>query len=630
MTRRWTPFRSPRQASRRAALGELIRAFPGRTAALAVLALLCGALPAVFAALVGLLVGVLPAVVRDGFDSPAGHRAIGALVAIAVVLLVIEAAGGAKDVVSTDLYRRFDGFLLGRVMSAALAHEDLRLFDDPPLAAALDRGVQLARYGPGELVSGLGTQWTVRCQGLAAAVLVGVYWPAAAVALTALWLVVARSFQASYYRADPFWTDPLRRARYVERIGLLPPWAKEVRIFGLAGWLVETYGREWTAVMTELRRARRADYRAMAVLGCVVLGAHLTVLLLLARSASAGALPLSALVVILQGLFGMPLLASLAGDTWIENGSVPVPDVLNLERAVQAGEPPDGVSAGGDSAAQRAHGSGVAATGLPRQAISFERVSFGYPSRDSLVLDGFDLRLEAGRSVAIVGLNGAGKTTLVKLLTGLCEPSAGTIAIDGTDLAALDLASWRRQLAVIFQDFVRYELPLTDNVRFGSIEHEQLSPAALAEITGQAGAAELAAALPAGAATTLSPRFDGGVDLSGGQWQRVAFARALMAVRAGARVLILDEPTAHLDVRAEAELYDSFLELTRGLTTVVISHRFSTVRRADRIVVLEHGQITEDGSHDELMSAGGQYARLFRLQASNYIRGHDYTGARDE
>ena len=173
MTRLWARFRSPRQASRRAALRELIRAFPGRTAALALLALLSGALPAVFAALVGLLIGVLPAVVRVGFDSPAGHRAIGALGAIAVVLILIEAAGGAKDVVSTDLYRRFDGYLLGRVMSAALAREDLRLFDDPPLAASLDRGVQLARYGPGELVSGLNTQWTVRCQGLAAAVLVG-------------------------------------------------------------------------------------------------------------------------------------------------------------------------------------------------------------------------------------------------------------------------------------------------------------------------------------------------------------------------------------------------------------------------------------------------------------------------
>jgi ATP-binding cassette, subfamily B, bacterial len=621
MTRQWARFQSPRRASRRAALRELIRASPGRTAALALLCLLSGVLPAIFAALVGVLVGVLPAVVRHGFDGLAGHRAIGALIAIAVVLILVEVAGGAKDVISTDLYRRFDGYLLGRVMSAALAYEDLRLFDDPALAAGLDRGVQLARYGPGELVSGLGTQWTVRCQGLAAAVLVAVYWPAAAVVLTAVWLVAARALQASYYRADPFWTDPLRRARYIERIGLLPQWAKEVRIFGLAGWLVEHYGREWTAVMTELWRARRADYRSMAVLGCLVLGAHVAVLVLLARSASAGTLSLSALVVIVQGLFGMPLIASLAGDMWIENGSVPVPDVLSLEQSVRASHPPRESAAGLQSSSLAA--SGLAASGLPRQTVSFENVSFGYPSRDTLVLDGFDLRLAAGRSVAIVGLNGAGKTTLVKLLTGLCRPSAGTIAIDGTDLAALDLASWRRQLAVIFQDFVRYELPLADNVRFGSIEQEILDPAELADITAQAGAAELTAALPAGAATTLSPRFDGGVDLSGGQWQRVAFARALMAVRAGARVLVLDEPTAHLDVRAEAELYDSFLQLTSGLTTVVISHRFSTVRRADRIVVLEHGQIIEDGSHDELMAAGGRYARMFTLQASNYTRPTD-------
>ncbi len=616
MTRQWARLRSPRRASRRAALRELMRAFPGRTAALALLAFVSGVLPAVFAVLVGVLVGVLPAVVRHGFESLPGHRAVGTLAAIAVVLILIEAAAGAQDVVSTDLYRRFDGYLLGRVMSTALAREDLRLFDDPELAASLDRGVQLARYGPGELVSGLSAQWTVRCQGLAAAVLVGIYWPAAAVALTVVWLLVARSLQASYYRADPFWTDPLRRARYVERIGLLPSWAKEVRIFGLAGWLVEQYGREWTTVMTELWRARRADYRSMAALGCLLLGAHLAVLLLLARSASTGALPVSALVVILQGLFGMALIASLSGDTWIENGSVPVPDVLSLEQAVQASEPPGPAVTGLYSA-------GLAATGLPRQSISFEHVSFGYPSRDTLVLDGFDLRLDVGRSVAIVGLNGAGKTTLVKLLSGLCQPSAGTIAIDGTDLAALDLASWRRQLAVIFQDFVRYELPLVDNIRFGGIEQDDLDHTGLAEIAAQAGAAELIAALPAGPTTTLSPRFDGGVDLSGGQWQRVAFARALMAVRAGAQVLVLDEPTAHLDVRAEAELYDSFLELTRGLTTVVISHRFSTVRLADRIVVLEHGRIIEDGSHGELMAAGGRYARMFRLQASNYARGDE-------
>ena len=614
-------FRSPRLASRRAARRELARAFPGRTASLALLALLSGALPAVFAALVGVLVGQLPAVVSHGFASVAGHRAVVALTAIAVVLILIELTSGAKDVISTDLYRRFDGYLLGRVMSAALSRDDLALFDDPDLAATLDRGVQLARYGPGELVSGLSSQWTVRSQGLAAAVLVGLYWPVAAVVLTALWLVVARSQQASYYRADPFWTDPLRRARYVQRIGLLPPWAKEVRIFGLVSWLVEQYGREWSIVMAQLGRARRADYRPMALLGVVVLGAHVAVLLLLARSATTGALPVSELVVVLQGLFGMTLIASLAGDTWIENGSVPVPDVLDLEQAVRTSERPVRPDALRPDAVRP--DALRAAAGLPRQAISFQGVSFGYPSRDTLVLADFDLRLPAGRSVAIVGLNGAGKTTLVKLLTGLCQPAAGTIMVDGIDLADLDLDGWRRQVAVIFQDFVRYELPATDNITFGSIEHGRLDPSELMDIAAQAGAADLLAALPGGHETILSPRFEGGVDLSGGQWQRVAFARALMAVRAGARVLVMDEPTAHLDVRAEAELYDRFLELTAGLTTIVISHRFSTVRRADRIVVLEHGRITEDGSHGELMEAGGEYARMFRLQASSYLSAAD-------
>jgi ATP-binding cassette, subfamily B, bacterial len=574
---------------------------------MAALALLSGSLPAVFAALVGVLVGLLPEVVGSGFGSPAGHRAIIALVSIALVLIGTELAGGAQEVLSTDLYRRYDGYLMGRVVSAALSREDLRLFDEPELAASLDRAVRIARFGPGELTSGLSAQWTVRAQGLAAAVLVGLYWPAAAVLLTAVWLVVARALQTSYYRANPFWTDPMRRARYLQGIGLLPHWAKEVRIFGLAGWLVEQYRLEWVAVMSEILRARRADRGVMAGLGCLVLAAHLAVLVSLAASASSGRLGVAALTVILQGLFGMSMIASMKGDTWIENGAVPVPDVLALEQALQSSA--QSVRDGGIS--------GRTAERLPREFISFDRVSFRYPGRDDLVLDGLDLRIQAGTSLAVVGLNGAGKTTLVKLLSGLCQPTAGTVTVDGTDLTRLDLVSWRRQLAVIFQDFVRFEMPLRDNIAFGSVE-QSMADSVVMQVAEQAGAGELLAALADGASTVLSPRFTGGADLSGGQWQRVAFARALMAVRGGARVLVMDEPTAHLDVRAEAELYASFLERTKGLTTIVISHRFSTVRRADRIVVLEDGRITEDGSHPELLEAGGQYARLFRLQGRNY------------
>jgi ATP-binding cassette, subfamily B, bacterial len=299
------------------------------------------------------------------------------------------------------------------------------------------------------------------------------------------------------------------------------------------------------------------------------------------------------------------MIASRNGDVWIENGAVPVPDVLALERAVV----PD----------RRA---GRSAAGLPRHAIAFSNVSFAYPAGPGMVLDGLDLRIQAGTSLAIVGLNGAGKTTLVKLLAGLCEPTAGSISVDGRPLAELDPVSWRRQLTVIFQDFCRYELPVRDNIGFGFASRAFGDAEIMAAAAG-AGAADLVAALPAGLATTLSPRFEGGVGLSGGQWQRVAFARALVAVRAGASVLVMDEPTAHLDVRAEAHAYRRFLELTRGLTTIVISHRFSTVRRADRIVVLAGGRVTEDGSHDELLAAGGEYARLFRLQAASYQGGDD-------
>jgi ABC-type multidrug transport system fused ATPase/permease subunit len=260
------------------------------------------------------------------------------------------------------------------------------------------------------------------------------------------------------------------------------------------------------------------------------------------------------------------------------------------------------------------------------------------------VLTGLDLVIPAGRSLAVVGLNGAGKTTLVKLLCRLHEPQRGRITVDGIDLRDLDARAWQRQIAAIFQDFVRYHLPLRDNIGFGAPEAAG-DEARLAEAARGAGALDLVAALPHGWDTILSREFVGGSDLSGGQWQRVALARALFAAgpagRAaatpsappprpavadrslegpppGARVLVLDEPTAQLDVRAEADLYDRFLELTAGLTTILISHRFSTVRRADRICVLEHARLAEQGTHEQLMAARGSYASMFTLQAARF------------
>jgi ABC-type multidrug transport system fused ATPase/permease subunit len=249
--------------------------------------------------------------------------------------------------------------------------------------------------------------------------------------------------------------------------------------------------------------------------------------------------------------------------------------------------------------------------------ISFRGVRFAYPTTGEPVLDGFDLTIPAGTSLAIVGQNGAGKTTLAKLLCRLYDPQDGAIEVDGVDLRELELDAWRSRVAAVFQDFVRFELPLRDNVAPNGAPDETIE-AALA----QAGAAGLASL-----GTVLSKAYRGGTDLSGGQWQRVALARALCAVRLGAGVVLLDEPTAQLDVRGEAEIFDRILDATRQVTTILISHRFSTVRHADRICVLEHGSVVELGTHDELMALGGRYRTMFELQASRFGEDGEDEGA---
>ncbi|HZE34173.1 MAG TPA: ATP-binding cassette domain-containing protein, partial [Actinoallomurus sp.] len=253
----------------------------------------------------------------------------------------------------------------------------------------------------------------------------------------------------------------------------------------------------------------------------------------------------------------------------------------------------------------------------PRGDITFEAVSFRYPGTGHDVLGDLDLVLDAGRSTAVVGVNGAGKTTLVTLLARLRDPTAGRILIDGVPLANLPAREWQRQVAVVYQDFTRFPLTARENVALDLLG-EPVDPETLARVARRAGAADLVAGLRDGWETVLSAQYEGGQDLSGGQWQRVALARALYAVERGARLLVLDEPTAQLDVRAEARFYDRFLEITGGVTSVVISHRFSTVRRADRIAVLDGGRITELGDHEELLRAGGTYREMFELQVSRF------------
>jgi len=248
---------------------------------------------------------------------------------------------------------------------------------------------------------------------------------------------------------------------------------------------------------------------------------------------------------------------------------------------------------------------------MPAREIRMRDLTFAYPGSDIEVLRGFDLTIPAGTSLAIVGRNGAGKTTLAKLVCRLYDPQSGAIEADGVDIREFEVADWRRRVTAVFQDFVRFELPLRDNVAPLGAPDEVVLSALRA-----AGAADLA-----DLDTVLAKGYPGGTDLSGGQWQRIALARALAAVRQGAGVVLLDEPTAQLDARGEAEIFARILAETRGATTVLVSHRFSTVRQADKICVLEGGEVVELGSHDELMARGGRYRTMFDLQAKRFAEG---------
>jgi ATP-binding cassette subfamily B protein len=248
------------------------------------------------------------------------------------------------------------------------------------------------------------------------------------------------------------------------------------------------------------------------------------------------------------------------------------------------------------------------------RGIEFRGVGFRYPESDEWVLRGIDLKILPGEKIALVGHNGAGKTTLVKLLSRLYDPTEGTILIDGTDIRELDPLDLRQKIGVIFQDFVRYHLPVSENIGFGQIEAADRMDR-IVESARKSGADAMIESLPEGYQTLLGRWFHGGHELSLGQWQRVALARAFMR---DAEILVLDEPTASLDARTEYEIFQHFKELTDGKMAILISHRFSTVRMADRIVVIERGRVAENGSHEELLRREGIYARLFSMQAEGY------------
>lgn len=399
---------------------------------------------------------------------------------------------------------------------------------------------------------------------------------------------------------------------YLRRVGASLAATKDIRVLGMLAWYRQRYHHDAHAYLVTLWASRRRillrPFLGYALAG---LAGASAALLLLAHGASNGGMTVLRLSIAIQAIvipvrFGVYFPES---DVQTQYGLQGYRALTDFEHMAAAGR--DAVPSGD-----------LPAPVGPRHAIRFEGVVFRYDEDAPAVLNGLDLTLPAGKSTAIVGLNGAGKTTIVKLLTRLYDPESGRITVDGEDLRQYSPQDWQRQVAVIFQDFVRYELDAATNIHPARTAPDATDDAAaIWRAAERAGASEVLRSLPRGLATVLSRQYPDGVELSGGQWQRIALARAFHAAERGASLLILDEPTAQFDVRAEVAFFDQFIQVIGGITTVIISHRFSTVRRADKIIVLADGLVTEQGDHESLLAAGGEYARLFRLQARRFADG---------
>jgi ABC-type multidrug transport system fused ATPase/permease subunit len=412
-----------------------------------------------------------------------------------------------------------------------------------------------------------------------------------------------------------------RDADYSYRLAVDPPAAKELRIFGLPDWVLDRFLVSRRRLHQLQYEATRMRERSLLLSLALVLAANVVVFWMLGTAGLDGRLSLGSVVAYASAAAGTSMIA-FGGLNWaLDGAAAPVAAVARLRATMGRA----GMIASGSRPAD----------GLPARSVAFRDVTFAYPaSPDRPVLNRLSLEIPAGSSLAIVGQNGAGKTTLAKLLCRLYDPQSGAIEVDGVDLRDLDLESWRRRVTAVFQDFVRFELTLRENVAprraadgedgtaFNNtgFNNTGFNNTALDDTIGAA----LAAAGGTGLAnldTVLAKGYAGGTDLSGGQWQRVALARALAAVRLGAGLVLLDEPTAQLDVRGETEIFERILAATRSCTTILISHRFNTVRHVDRIAVVADGAVVELGSHEELMALRGRYWRMFSLQAERFAAG---------
>ncbi|MDH6492291.1 ABC transporter ATP-binding protein [Streptomyces sp. SAI-127] len=569
-------------------------------------------LPGVNALLAGHLTRTISARLSNPHSSSGSSTTV-LLVGLGGVLLLGHVLEAAKSVLERGIAQRLDGWLRSDIRRLALSPETIAHLEDSALQADI---VRASDIGPAnqerERSPGMAATAQLSLAGrLLSAVIAAVVmavafsWALAATVLAAAlltrtllrrqWLYLARAQDgaAPIERRTRYWTSVLSEGTD----------AKEVRLYGLSPHFVHLRYQEaqqWIdTYLTVLRGVLGRQHWTLILAG----GSVLIGMLLPGLAALAGRISIATLTTCLVSMWAILSISFIGREAYdIEIGLRGFEATSRLRR--------------------RGREWSASETGrLPllaeRPAIRFEAVSFHYPGSPHKVFDGLTLDVRPGEVTAIVGGNGVGKTTLIKLLAGLYRPTGGRILLDGQDLTSVRIDDWRRRLTVVFQDFVRYPLSVADNVWLSAPEQDS-HEAELLEAVRRSGAEDVLSHLPAGVETSLWSAGTSATGLSGGQWQQLAIARSLYAMDHERTCLILDEPTAHLDPHAEADFYQRVVQSVPSATVILISHRMSTIRNADRILLLQDGQLAENGSHSELMAAGGEYARLFKLQASRF------------
>ena len=519
--------------------------------------------------------------------------------ALAVFGSVLSRGIDFLDALLADKYTRHVSVL---VMKHA-AQLDLAAYEDPVFYDRLERARVQATDRLGMIQSiGRLVQQVITTVSLSVAIILFSPWLLLMLVAGVVPAFLGESHFAFLGYAKNFRQTPIRRQLdYLRVLGGSKEAAKELKLFGLAPFLTERFSRLSNQIYDEDVALARRRLVAGSFLSIVGTAGYYSAYVFVIWRTITGVLSIGELTF----LAGAVLQASSNIQQIFSTVSSIADQALFLTDLIAFFEMRPAIA------------SKPNALPAPRpitRGFEFRNVAFRYPGSPRLVLDGLNFHFHRGERVALIGENGEGKTTIVKLLTRLYDPLEGQVLLDGVDLREYNLEDLYREIGVIFQDFMRYEMTARENIAVGRIERLDDLPL-IRQSAQKSMAAEVVGRLPYGYEQMLGRRFDGGVDLSGGEWQKVALARAYLR---DAQILILDEPTAALDARSEYEVFQRFADLTAGKMALFISHRFSTVRMADRIVVLENGRIAEDGDHEQLTHLGGRYAEMFELQAASY------------